>query len=172
MASTMRRPEFESFARDMAPKVLRLARNLAGPDDAEDIAAEALARAYTRWGRVGPLPYRDGWVLRTAGNLAVDRARRQGREIPATLDGDRVSLAGAPDVEQRSVDRTDLLAALRQLSRRQRQAVVLHHMGGLSLDEIATIQQVSTETVKKHLARGLVGLRRQFGSATQEDTDG
>lgn len=170
-----RRADFESFAREMAPKALRLARNLVGPDDAEDIAAEALARAYTWWGRVGSLPYRDGWVLRTAANLAVDRARRRGREVPASMDAEGPAPAAPmslPDVEQGSVDRTDLLAALRHLSRRQRQAVVLHHLGGLPLDEIAAIQQVSTDTVKKHLARGLVGLRQQFGPPTQEHPDG
>src|SRR5690348_5399946 len=70
--------QFETFAAGVLPKLLRLAGRVGatGPD-AEDLAAEALARAYAAWSRVGPLPFRDGWVLRTAANLACDQARRR-----------------------------------------------------------------------------------------------
>src|ERR1700757_1666788 len=70
--------EFEDFAGRVLPKLLRLAYRVGatGPD-AEDLAAVALARAYASWGRVRSLPFRDGWVLRTAANLACDLARQR-----------------------------------------------------------------------------------------------
>ena len=45
--------------------------------EAEDIAAEAMARAYARWPRVRGLEYRDAWVTKVAMNLALDHVRRR-----------------------------------------------------------------------------------------------
>src|SRR5436190_22917843 len=69
---------FEEAFDDLFPRAFKLARRLVGDTDtAEDIAAEALARTYANWPRVSNLEYRDGWVLRVAANLAVDRVRRR-----------------------------------------------------------------------------------------------
>lgn len=78
LVTTSSTADFEAFVAAVLPKVLRLAYSLgARRADAEDIAAEALARAFASWGRVSSLDYRDGWVLRTASNLVYDRARRR-----------------------------------------------------------------------------------------------
>lgn len=62
--------DFESAYRDLFPRAAMVAYRLLGDKTAaEDVAAEALARAYARWGRIAGLAHRDGWVLRVATNL-------------------------------------------------------------------------------------------------------
>lgn len=168
--------EFEEFAGSVLPKLLRLAHRVGatGPD-AEDLAAEALARAYASWGRVRSLPFRDGWVLRTAANLACDqarqRARRHGKEGGAGTPGvtDPAAIAG---FEQASAERIDLSRALCRLSRRQRQAVVLHYLAGLTIDETAVSMRASADTVKKHMARALAKLHLQLAVLPEDQHDG
>ena len=60
------------------PRALRVAYRVVGDvSTAEDVAAEALARAYAHWERIESLPWLEGWVLRVTANLALDIARRQ-----------------------------------------------------------------------------------------------
>jgi RNA polymerase sigma-70 factor (ECF subfamily) len=73
--------------------------------------------------------------------------------------------------EQRVVERADLVHALRCLSARQRQAVVLHHLADLSVEETSEAMHASPNTVKKYLARGMAALRSHLGSPSEERTD-
>jgi RNA polymerase sigma-70 factor (ECF subfamily) len=173
--------DFEAFAAGVLPKLLRLAyRAGATRPDAEDLAAEALARAYASWGRIRSLPFRDGWVLRTAANLACDQARRRARHR-GMQDGGGLrpdgSLVGTspgavPGFEQGSAERMDLSRALCRLPRRQRQAVVLHHLAGLTVQETAAAMRASVDTVKKHLARALTRLHEQLVVLPEDQHDG
>lgn len=117
-------------------------------ETAQDIAQESLARAWVRWGRVQQ--HAHPWVARVAMNLSIDELRRK----PPPL-------RPAPDVshEQLTVDRLDLYASLRHLSKRQREAVYLRHAVGLSEDEVGGLLRISPKTVKTHVARGLANLR-------------
>src|SRR5918995_128057 len=92
-------------------------RMVGSREDARDIAQEALARAYARWPKV-----RDkagGWVAKVTTNLALDLLRRRNRS------------AGT------AAQRADLVAALRQLPGRQRDAVVLRYLADLSEADVA-----------------------------------
>ena len=149
----------ETFTR-MFPRAFRLARRILGDSAAaEDVAAEALARAYAQWPKVESLPYRDGWVLRVTTNLAIDRLRRHrpDQPVPAEL------LA-----EDALVLRLALTAALRSLPRRQRQAVALRYLGEMSESEVAQALDVSVGTVKTHTHRGLAALRTRLGPEMAE----
>src|SRR4051794_10654835 len=58
---------------------LRILRSV---DDAEDIAAEVLARVYVDWVKLGQQPWIEAWIVRVATNLSIDRLRRQQRRLP------------------------------------------------------------------------------------------
>lgn len=119
-----------------------------GRAEAEDIAAEVAARAFSRWVTISP--YADPWVVRVAGNLAIDVVRRRRRSLPArrdaTVDGGRL-------------ERVDLQRALLRLPKRQREVVVLRFIGDLPEAAVAEALGCSTGTVKSHSARGLAALR-------------
>ena len=153
---------FEAAFDELFPRAVRLAHRLLGDRAAaEDVAAEALARAYARWSKVGDLPYRDGWVLKVATNLSIDRLRRRPPEVWPELAGDFES-----GVELRIA----LNAALLTLAPRQRQAVALRYLGGLSDQEVAQALGISLGSVKTHIHRGLKGLRVRLGAGLEEVT--
>lgn len=153
---------FEAAFDELFPRAVRLANRLLGDRAAaEDVAAEALARAYARWPKVGALSYRDGWVLKVATNLAIDRLRRRTPDVwPST----------AADFEDSVELRIALNAALLTLAPRQRQAVALRYLGGLSDQEVALALGISLGSVKTHIHRGLKGLRGRLGAGLEEVT--
>ena len=156
-------PSFEEAFDGLFTRAHRLARRVTGDDaQAEDIAAEALARAYARWSRVGRLPWRDGWVLKVTSNLAIDAVRRRSPEPAAPVD--------APEAGDALAVRMALVAALRALPRRQRESVVLRYLVGMSEEEVATALHVSRGSVKTHLHRGTEALRVRLGPTFREES--
>jgi RNA polymerase sigma-70 factor (sigma-E family) len=154
---------FEEAFDELFPRAFSLARRLVGDSDvAEDIAAETLARAYAHWPRVATLEYRDGWVLRVAANLAVDRVRRR-PEIIAVPPA-----APGPGADDLVVLRVALVAALGSLPRRQRQAVALRYLGDLTDGQVAAALGISVGSVKTHIHRGLGALRLRLGPGIEE----
>jgi RNA polymerase sigma-70 factor (ECF subfamily) len=122
--------------------VFRAAYVVSGDRDAaEDATQEAFARALARWRRLGKEPRVAGWVMTTAINVA----RRQRRRRP-TVETSRTQ---EPDVEAA----LDLRRAISGLTRRQQEAVVLHHLLGLPLHEAAQAMGCQEGTVKAHLSR-------------------
>jgi RNA polymerase sigma factor (sigma-70 family) len=144
----------------MTPRIMGYAYRLLSGDraEAEDVAQETMLRLW----RVAP-QWRQGeakvatWAYRVATNLCTDRFRSRRRQ-------GRVALDDAPDVADPAVsadtrlveaDRAAALqAALAQLSDRQRQAVVLRHIEGLSNPEIAEVMGLGVEAVESLTARG------------------
>jgi RNA polymerase sigma factor (sigma-70 family) len=154
---------FEEVFRLILPRAIRVAYRILGNEtQAEDAAAEALARAHASWRKVGAIEYRDAWILRVTANVAVDMSRRQQRIFSVGLSVDaEVSGSSAGDEDPS----TDALAgALAALPRRQREVVVLRYLEGLSEAEVAEALGVSTGTVKKNAFRARETLRQRLGS--------
>jgi RNA polymerase sigma-70 factor (ECF subfamily) len=91
-------------------------------------------------------------------NLAHNRGRRLKRHAAAL-----VRLGRPPEVPPMSVDLVALVEALRSLPTQQREAIVLHHMAGVPIDQIAAQLGVPVGTVKSWLSRGRVALARRLG---------
>jgi RNA polymerase sigma factor (sigma-70 family) len=143
---------FDDAFRALYPQARSVALRILGTmADAEDAAAEGMARALVDWRRVGSLPYRDAWILRVTINVAIDAARRRNRSHPHAID--------VADSDDATVLRVTLVAALAELPQRQREAVVLRHLAGLPEQDVAAALGVSQNTVKKHLQRGMARLR-------------
>ena len=111
-----------------------------------------------RWRRLAAYEAPEAWVRRVALRLAADRARRARRRVAALL---RLRPPPQPAVEL-SADALDLAGALRKLSVGQRQAIVLHHLIGLPVTEVAGQLGVPVGTVKTRLARGRAALARHL----------
>ena len=125
--------------------------------DAEDVAIEAVARAQARWGEVHA--YGEAWVVRVATNLALDQLRRG-----AAPTGTSPSRATELAADQR----VDLVRALRQLPRRQREVVLLRYIGDRSERDVAAVLGISAGSVKQHASRGLAALRTSLGGYGSE----
>src|SRR4051812_25957325 len=108
--------DFQSAFNGLYRLAYKVAYRLTGSRaESEDIAQEALARAYTRWARVEG--YAEAGVSRVSMNLAIDRVRRQLRPWANLLPP---AIASGPPP---SAERLDLQRALAALPNRQRQVV-------------------------------------------------
>jgi len=128
---------------------------------AEDLVAEAFARAWASWPKVSRHPAPAAWVVRTALNTRVSWWRRRRREV--ALDGHDRALS--PD-EGSGLD-SALLAALRKLPQRQREVVMLRVWLDLDTETVAGVLGISARTVAVHLSRATATLRAQFVSAAR-----
>jgi RNA polymerase sigma factor (sigma-70 family) len=91
--------------------------------------------------------------MKTTGHVALNVLARK----PTPLAPAR---AGAD--EDATATRLALVSALACLSRRQQEAIVLHHLAGFSELEVAEALGVAPSTVKTHLKRGMELLRDDF----------
>ncbi|SDX48751.1 RNA polymerase sigma factor [Roseicitreum antarcticum] len=143
----------------LAPRLLRYAARLLGDlAEAEDVTQDAMLRLW----RIAP-QWRAGeakvstWAYHVTANLCTDRLRRRRSRPGVALD----QVAEPPDPGRGAeagmieADRAQALElALQALPDRQRQAVVLRHLEGLSNPEIAAILDTGIEAVESLIARG------------------
>ena len=159
----------------LVPRMLGYAARLLGDRaEAEDVAQEAMLRLW----RIAPDWRQDEakvitWLYRVVTNLSTDRLRtRQRRRLSALDDAPDVE-DGTPSAEAGMIEADRMLAlnaALAHLPDRQREAVVLRHIEGLTNPEIAAVMEVGVEAVESLTARGkralaaiLSGRREELG---------
>jgi RNA polymerase sigma-70 factor (ECF subfamily) len=133
--------------------------------EAQDAVQEAWVRAWLRWERVGTYDQPLQWVRRVAMNLAVSRWRRTRRIVIGAVRAESAVPDGGLE------DHVDLRRALAALPVAARRVVVLHHLVGLSVDEIATELGVPAGTVKSRLSRARRSLADSLGAAEAEPHD-
>lgn len=130
------------------------------------MAQEAYARAWTRWSRIRAYDEPAAWVRQVASRLAISRWRRA-RTALTYLGRQR------PPEPMRGPDETSVLLvrALRELPEAQRRSLVLHHLAGFSVGEVAEMERCPAGTIKARLSRGRAALAMQLGgSATPSDS--
>jgi RNA polymerase sigma factor (sigma-70 family) len=160
----------------VTPRVLAYASRLLSGDraEAEDVAQETMLRLW----KIAPT-WRQGetkvttWAYRVATNLCIDRQRTRGRKRQMALDDAPEVADAAPGAEDRLQEAGRIVAleaALADLPDRQRQAVVLRHLEGMTNPEIAAIMEIGVEAVesltargKRALAAGLEGRKAALG---------
>jgi RNA polymerase sigma factor (sigma-70 family) len=144
----------------VTPRVLAYAARLLSGDraEAEDVAQETMLRLW----KVAP-DWRQGetkvttWAYRVATNLCIDRQRSRACKRQMALDDAPEVADGTPGAEGQ-LQEADRMAALEKaladLPDRQRQAVVLRHLEGMTNPEIAAIMEIGVEAVESLTARG------------------
>jgi RNA polymerase sigma factor (sigma-70 family) len=155
--------EFEDFFRYHYAKLARALLLMIGdPGEAEELAQEAMARAYERWDRVQLMASPLGYVYRTALNLNRKRIRglRLRRpygavEIPGT---DPALVAHA---------RQRVLEALRSLPESQRKVLILVEWVGMTTEEVGRLLGVEPVSIRGRLHRARATLRRRFGGSDE-----
>jgi RNA polymerase sigma-70 factor, ECF subfamily len=130
--------------------------------EAEEVVQEAFARASVRWSWLRDYNAPEAWVRRVAMNLAADHARKLRRQAKAIL-----RMGSPPEVSAVSVETLALVQALRTLPIRQRQAIVLHHLVELPVEEVAQTLRIPAGTVKSLLSRGRRALAAKLGEAEE-----
>lgn len=141
---------FDEFYRDTSVRMVRYAYALTGDlGDAQDVVQEAYARAWRSWRTVSGHAAPEAWLRLVITRLATDRWRR--------LSGWRAALArsGPPEpVAPPGEDTVLLTAALRRLPPHLRQALALHYLFDMPVQQIASETGAAVGTVTSWLSRG------------------
>lgn len=148
---------FAAYAGARWPILYRLAVLLVGESDADDLAQQALFRAYTSWDRVAAAASPDAYVRKILVNIMLSEKKRSRRGMELLRFTERRTEAASP--ETAVVERDDLWSRIDQLPPRQRAVIVLRYYEDLSEAEIAMVLGCAPGTVKSHAATALKSLR-------------
>lgn len=157
----------------LAPMLFGYATRVLGDRaEAEDVVQDTMMRLW----KIAP-EWRHGeakvstWAYRVAANLCTDRMRRRKTRAQVTLDDvaePAADLASAVETMTEAARVSALEAALQSLPDRQRQAVTLRHLEGLSNPEIAEIMDIGVEAVESLTARGKRALKAALQGRKEE----
>jgi RNA polymerase sigma-70 factor (ECF subfamily) len=163
------------FGRWSAPLLRYLARMLRDVALAEDLVQEAFLRVYRARDRYAPDARFSTWLYRIATNLALNELRRPVRRARHA----RPDEAGAPALVSPAVGPDDAADARRSAARalslldslpeKQRAALCLAAIEGLSYAEVAEALEVSESAVKAlvHRARSALADRLRAGAGEE-----
>ncbi len=158
-------PNFEHFYRSEYRAVVGLAFALSGSRiAAEDIAQDAFIAAHKAWDRVGRYDKPEAWVRRVVSNLSVSLFRTKVREAKA------IARMKSPSnyLPHLPAEDAHFWRAVRNLPRRQAQAITLRYLEDRPVAEIAEILGCAEGTVKVHLHKGRETLSRKLGVSSEE----
>ncbi|MFD0630966.1 SigE family RNA polymerase sigma factor [Catenulispora yoronensis] len=145
-----RERDFDEFYLGSVRKVTaQLVALLGDAGEADDAVQEAYARAWQRWDSVSRMDDPIAWVRVVAYRIKVSSWRATVRRTVAHRR--HGPPADVPDV---SPDSVALVAALRRIPEAQRRAIVLHHLAGLTVEQVAAEVGAPVGTVKARLSRG------------------
>jgi len=150
------RREFEERLAECVPLAFRVAHGvLRNTADAEDVAQEALLRAYKSFDRLRDHNRFRGWLVRISFRLALDRLRSaKRREQRDTLWAKPAHLAAplsAEDIAASNQFQAHLDRALEELPEKLRLVLLLSAIDGYTIEEIASTLSVPLGTVKSRI---------------------
>lgn len=128
-------------------------------DAAEDVVQEAFIRLSRSLHRIEDPAKATAYLRSIVLNLARDHNRRGLLALRHAARADDLDPVGVDETITGRHDHQRALAGLRSLPRRQRDCIALHYLFELSVAEIAETLDLSPNSVKTHLKRGLVKLR-------------
>jgi RNA polymerase sigma-70 factor (ECF subfamily) len=158
--------DYESLVRPIEDRMIRSVwRIVRDPDDADDAFQEAVATVWKRLARIRRHPNPHALILRICTNAAYDVLRRRTR-LHKRL-GREEDVVELPDPAPSAAERlssgetqAEIMQAVGQLPPKQAAAVLMRFVQNLSYGDIAQSLNCTEATVRKHIARARVKLRR------------
>lgn len=126
---------------------------------AEELAQEAMARAFERWDAVQAATSPIAYVYGVAFNLHRSALRRAALAIRHP----EPDLVAPDDPDVIAERRYEILRALRSLSRTQREALLLVEWIGMTSEEAGRVLGIEPESVRGRVHRARMTLRERFG---------
>lgn len=155
-------PSFDEIVSLHQQKVLRTAYRLLGRvEDAQDAAQEVFLRLLKNMHRIDGDP--QAWLYRVTVNICNDHHRRK----PIVMEPSPDLADAAPDPERVLAEderRRLLMDGLLTLPERERSAVVLRDIEGLSTREVAAILSVQEVTIRSHISSARLKLAKYVRS--------
>ena len=163
---------FEQIMLETERRVVAVAwRMLGNREDARDAAQEVFLRVYKYLDRYRPEQDFNGWLYRITINVCRDAARKRGsrpdgaefaprsgrdeRAAPDVASGDMNAEESAIRAQQRAL----LLSALQTLPEKERAAIVLRDLEGLTTEEVARVLRSRPVTVRSQISSARAKLK-------------
>jgi RNA polymerase sigma-70 factor (ECF subfamily) len=155
---------FEAIVVRYERRVMTLAARLLGRrDDAPDVAQEVFLRAFKYLHRLDVRKPVAPWLMRITVNVCRDSARRRRRHDTTFVSVEPIDpIDGAPDPHAglaRKQEQRMLQQAIESLPEKERLAIVLRDVEGLTTAEVAEILESSETTVRSQISRGRLRLK-------------
>lgn len=151
------KPPFEAVVAAHGATVLRVARAILGPADADDAWSETFLAAMTAYPGLPADANIEAWLVTIAHRKAVDIIRAAARRPLAVGD-----TPDSPSPDAADGRDLDLAAAVAALPDRQRQAVAYHYLAGLPYAQIAGLLGTTEAAARRAAADGIARLRRTY----------
>ncbi len=127
-------------------------------DDADDLAQDALVKAYLSCAGYQDMGKFRSWLFRIAYNTFLNHKA----SLRTTESIDEARMLVSNTSADSSFEHQSLYLALRTLPPKERSAITLFYLNGYSIREIATITATSEDAVKKQLSRGRDKLKEKL----------
>ena len=155
---------FEQVLLRYERRVLSVAWRLLGKqEDAQDAAQEVFLRAFRylhRFDRRRPF---EPWLMKMTVNVCHDLSKKRRLHPRETVDPDLVRAASDPHGELHSEEQKRILwRALQELPEKERAAIVLRDIEGLSTAEVAEALGSSEPTVRSQISNARVKIRKML----------
>jgi len=158
------RAAFERLMRQHERLVLATALRLLGHlEDAQDAAQEVFLKLHRNWAKVEASGNLAGWLYRVTVNVCHDQ-RRQKRDLIPAEEAAELEARG-PDPQQALTDaerRRALEICLRRLPPKERAALVLRDLEGLTTEEVAVALGSSEATVRSQISKARVKVKKSM----------
>ena len=165
---------FAALCEKSRERVWRVVASVAHGAEAEDLAQEAVVRAYAaRRSYRAAAPF-EAWLCRIAVNVAHDFQRSAWRRRVTLCEesADRNVAAATEDVAQEREAQREVRRAVAQLPPRQRVPIWLHYFEGFPIAAIAALEAASESTVRSRMRAGLRRLALALDDLLGPATDG
>ncbi len=152
---------FEQLMRQYERLVLVTALRLLGSlEDAQDVSQEVFLKLYRNLGKVQGAASLSGWLYRVTVNACHDSRRRRPASVSMEDAGDLATAAADPQQLSAAGERSRVLEmSLRILSQKEREALVLRDLEGLSTSEVARVLGSSEATVRSQISKARVKVK-------------
>lgn len=122
---------------------------------ADDVAQESYIKAYLSCDSLSNIEKFNAWIFRIGYHTFINHKRGE----RMTVDYEYAKDLSSQESADLSFAYQSLYEALKRISAKERNTILLFYMQGYSIKEIAEIQEISQDAVKQHLSRGRYHLR-------------
>ncbi|MGA3018186.1 MAG: sigma-70 family RNA polymerase sigma factor [Bryobacteraceae bacterium] len=152
---------FESLMRQHERLVLVTAVRLLGKlEDAQDASQEVFLRLYRNLGKMDAVRNVPGWLYRVTVNVCHDMTRKRPASVAVDEMPELASNGADPQQSAALAERRRALRmSLRFLSEKERVAMVLRDLEGLSTEEVARALGSSEATVRSQISKARIKVR-------------
>lgn len=160
---------FHEFARDRAGYVLSFCMTLTGNrHDAEDLAQDAMFRAYRKWRQIRAADSPDAYLRRLVLNEFLS-AKRRSRVPTVPLTDALIGTIGGSGLSDHSTSATLLRQLVVALPPQQRAALAMYYYLELSTAQIGAELGIGESSVRSAIARARATLKNEWNATNVED---